>query len=144
MSTKIKNITITGIRGVRDSIALPLNEKSALLYGDNGTGKSSVSDAIEWFYTDKVSHLAGSKIDLKDALKNSYLNESDPSSIEISYNRNLLNATKSLFYKRGRLLSEISNSSEEFKKYYTDSEGENLLLRYQLLRDFVDQTKGEK
>lgn len=142
--TKIKNISIKGIRGVRDSIALPLNEKSVLLYGDNGTGKSSISDSIEWFYTDKVSHLSGSEIDLKDALRNAYLAENENSSITISYNRNILDTTKNLFNKRGKLVSELSNSAEDFQKYYSDSENENLLLRYQFLRDFIDQTKGDK
>ena len=77
MATKIKNISITGLRGIKDSISLPLNEKSILLYGDNGTGKSSISDAIEWFYTDRVSHLSGSEIDLKEALRNSHQKDSD-------------------------------------------------------------------
>lgn len=50
MATIIKNIaSITGVRGIKDSISLPLNEKSILLYGDNGT----IADA-EWFYTDRV------------------------------------------------------------------------------------------
>lgn len=141
---KIKSISIKGIRGVRDSITLPLNEKSVLLYGDNGTGKSSISDSIEWFYTDKVSHLSGSEIDLKDALRNSYLTENDTSSIALTYNRNVLDATKSLLNKRGKLVPETSNSTEDFQKYYCDSENENLLLRYQFLRDFIDQTKGDK
>lgn len=142
--TKIKSILIKGIRGVRGSVTLPLNEKSVLLYGDNGTGKSSISDSIEWFYTDKVSHLSGSEIDLKDALRNSYLAENDISSIALTYNRNVLDATKSLLNKRGKLVPELSNSTEDFQKYYSDSENENLLLRYQFLRDFIDQTKGDK
>ncbi len=144
MTTKIKSITIAGIRGIRDTISLPLNEKSVLLYGDNGTGKSSISDAIEWFYTDKVSHLAGSEIDLKDALRNSYQRDDDTASIAISYNRNAIDATKNLFNKRGKLTSEISNSSDDFQKYYSASQNENLLLRYQFLRGFIDKTKGEK
>lgn len=144
MTTKIKSITIAGIRGIRDTISLPLNEKSVLLYGDNGTGKSSISDAIEWFYTDKVSHLSGSEIDLKDALRNSYQRDDDAASIAISYNRNAIDATKNLFNKRGKLTSEISNSSDGFQKYYSASQNENLLLRYQFLRGFIDKTKGEK
>lgn len=144
MTTKIKSITIAGIRGIRDTISLPLNEKSVLLYGDNGTGKSSISDAIEWFYTDKVSHLSGSEIDLKDALRNSYQRDDDTASIAISYNRNAIDATKNLFNKRGKLTSEISNSSDGFQKYYSASQNENLLLRYQFLRGFIDKTKGEK
>ena len=144
MATKIKSISIAGIRGIKDSVSLSLNEKSVLLYGDNGTGKSSISDAIEWFYTDKVSHLSGSEIDLKDALRNSYQKDSDTASIAISYNRNVIDATKSLFIKRGKLTSELSNSSDDFEKYYSASQSENLLLRYQFLRDFIDQTKGDK
>ena len=144
MATKIKSISIAGIRGIKDSITLPLNEKSVLLYGDNGTGKSSISDAIEWFYTDKVSHLSGSEIDLKDALRNSYQIDSDTASIEISYNRNVIDASKSLYIKRGKLISELVNSSNDFEEYYAASQGENLLLRYQFLRDFIDQTKSDK
>ena len=144
MATKIKNISITGLRGIKDSISLPLNEKSILLYGDNGTGKSSISDAIEWFYTDRVSHLSGSEIDLKEALRNSHQKDSDTATITISYNRNIIDATRSLFSKKGKLTSEISNSSNDFQNYYKTSESENLLLRYQFLRDFIDQTKGDK
>ena len=144
MTTKIKSISIAGIRGIKDSISLPLNEKSVLLYGDNGTGKSSISDAIEWFYTDKVSHLSGSEIDLKDALRNSYQKDTDAASIAISYKRNAIDATKNLFKKRGKLTYEISNSSDDFQKYYSASQNENLLLRHQFLRGFIDKTKGEK
>jgi recombinational DNA repair ATPase RecF len=144
MATKIKSITIAGIRGIRNVISLPLNEKSVLLYGDNGSGKSSVSDAVEWFYTDKVSHLSGSEIDLKDALRNSHKKETDTSSIAISYNRNVIDATKNLSVKRGKLTSEISNLTDDFQKYFSASQSENLLLRYQFLRDFIDQTKGDK
>ena len=144
MATKIKSITIAGIRGIRNAISLPLNEKSVLLYGDNGSGKSSVSDAIEWFYTDKVSHLSGSEIDLKEALRNSHQKETDTSSIAISYNRNVIDATKKLSVKRGKLSSEISNLTDDFQEYFSASQSENLLLRYQFLRDFIDQTKGDK
>jgi recombinational DNA repair ATPase RecF len=144
MATKIKSLTIAGIRGIQNAISLPLNEKSVLLYGDNGTGKSSVSDAIEWFYTDKVSHLSGSEIDLKDALRNSHQKETDTSSIAIEYNKNVINAKKNLSFKKGKLTSEISNLTDDFQKYFSASQSENLLLRYQYLRDFVDQTKGDK
>jgi DNA repair exonuclease SbcCD ATPase subunit len=144
MATKIKNISISGIRGVKGSITLPLNEKSILLYGDNGTGKSSISDAVEWFYTDKVAHLSGSEIDLKEALRNSNLNDTDISTIAIDYSRNNLNATRKILNKKNKLIVELSNSSEAFQKYYNESGSENLLLRYQQLREFVDQTKGDK
>ena len=144
MTIKIKNISIVGIRGIKESVNLPLNEKSILLYGDNGTGKSSISDAIEWFYTDKVAHLSGSEIDLKEALRNSYKTEEEMSSLAISYNKSTFDSTKTLSVKKKKLTVDLSNKTTGFQEYYNNSENENLLLRYQFLRDFIDQTKGDK
>lgn len=144
MNTKIKSISISGIRGIRHTLTLSLDEKSILLYGDNGTGKSCISDAIEWFFTDKVSHLSGSEIDLKDAIRNSYQKDTDTSYINISFNKNPINARKNLYSKKGKLFSEILNTSSDFHNYFETSQNENLLLRYQFLRNFIDQTKGDK
>ena len=82
MGIKIKDITIKGIRGIKESLILPLNERSVLLYGDNGTGKSSVTDSIEWFFTNNITHLSSAEIDLKDALRNSFISNEETSSIE--------------------------------------------------------------
>lgn len=144
MAIKIKDITLAGIRGVKGSVNLSLNEKSILLYGDNGTGKSSISDAIEWFYTDKVAHLSGSEIDLKEAMRNSYKTEAEVSSIAISYNKSIFDSTKTLSVKKKKLIADLSNKTDDFLKYYNESGNENILLRYQFLRDFIDQTKGDK
>lgn len=141
---KLKNINISGIRGIRDPLRLPLNEKSILLYGDNGTGKSSISDSIEWFYTDKVIHLSSSEIDLKEALRNTYSTDEETSVIDLSYSRSSLDCQRKLFVKKGKLTSESTNATSDFRDYISDSENENLILRYQYLRDFIDQTKGDK
>lgn len=45
---KIKAITIRAVRGIRDEIRLEPRGKSLLIQGDNGTGKSSVVQALEW------------------------------------------------------------------------------------------------
>lgn len=47
---KIKKIEINGIRGIRESLAIPLEGKSIIIYGDNGSGKSSITDSIEWYF----------------------------------------------------------------------------------------------
>ena len=74
MPIKIKNLSISGIRGVQKTIEIPLSEKSILIYGDNGTGKSSISDSLEWFFNNHVKHLSGSEIeacfDMQAYLKN--------------------------------------------------------------------------
>ena len=146
MATKINNITIKGIRGAKDNLELPLNGKSILLYGDNGTGKSSISDSIEWFYTNRVSHLSSnSEIDLKDALRNSALDSDDVSEVNISFVKETdLDCSKTLFNKRDKLTTEFSNTSDVFQQYIDESKEENLLLRYQHLTSFIDDTKGDK
>ena len=64
---KIKSINITGIRGVKDKLPLKLDKKSILIFGENGTGKSSLTDALEWFYKDKIEHLSGAEVGIKNS-----------------------------------------------------------------------------
>ncbi|GHT04181.1 hypothetical protein AGMMS49929_08170 [Endomicrobiia bacterium] len=140
MPIKINNLTISGIRGIQNTINLQLNGKSILLYGENGSGKSSITDAIEWLYKDSVSHLENTEINLKDALRNSYTDKAINSEVYIKDNQNF-NISKKLFYKGSKLVSDLSNTSET---YMLASEKENLLIRYYLLRNFVSQTKSDK
>lgn len=144
MPTKIKKISITGLRGVQKTMELPLSEKSILLYGDNGTGKSSISDSVEWFFNDSVSHLSGSEIELKDAMRNANLNTTDVSSVEMDFSKTTFSSDKTLASKKGKLVTDYSNSSTEFDEYIEKTKSENLVLRYQFLTDFIDKTKGDK
>lgn len=142
---KLNRVSIKGIRGAMEVLHLPLNGRSIALYGDNGTGKSSISDSLEWFFSDKVSHLASTEIDTKDALRNAKLTDDDDSSVSIEFTDEKLNATRSLSSKNKKLISTISNNEDDFKSYITNTIGkENIILRHQFLRDFVDKTKGDK
>ena len=58
MPITIKTMNIHAFRGIPD-LELELNGKSAIVRGENGTGKSSIVDAIEFFFTGRVSHLEG-------------------------------------------------------------------------------------
>lgn len=144
MATKINEINLKGIRGAKDTLKLPLNGKSVLLYGDNGTGKSSISDSLEWFFTDKVEHLSSLEIDLKEALRNAKIDASETSEVTLSFTNNKVDATKSIYYKKAKLVTEFNNTSEDFTKFYTDTKNENLILRFKNLTNFVDNTKTEK
>jgi recombinational DNA repair ATPase RecF len=141
MSIKINNLTISGIRGIQNTINLSLNGKSILLYGENGSGKSSIPDAIEWLYKNSVLHLAkNAEINLKEALRNLYTDKAINSEVSITYNQNFT-ISKKLFYRGSKLISDLSNTSEV---YMLASEKENLLIRYYLLRNFISQTKTDK
>lgn len=142
---KLKQIDIKGLRGVKQELSLELNGKSIVLYGDNGMGKSSISDAIEWFYTNKVAHLGGIEIDLKDALRNASLDEDFVSEACLKfYKKSEYDTAKTLFNKRGKLEQDFTVKTDLIKQYIINSKEENLLLRYKSLNDFVDNTKGDK
>jgi hypothetical protein len=142
---KLKQIDIKGIRGVKDLISLELNGKSIVLYGDNGMGKSSISDAIEWFYTNRVDHLKGTEIDLKDALRNVTVDDDFVSEVGLIFKgKTDFNTAKTLFNKRGSLDQDFTIKTDAIRDYLVQSKEENLLLRYKSLNDFVDITKGDK
>ena len=144
---KVKDIKISGLRGIKKDLNLTLNSpKSVLIYGDNGSGKSSITDAVEWFYKDKVEHLSSEEIGRKgiDALRNISLSDEEDAYIELKFSDSGLDSRKRLFYQRSKLASEYSNSTEEFNAYVKDSLQENLTLRYKDLLRFILYTKTQK
>lgn len=144
MTHKIKNITISGLRGIQGTLELPLDGKSILIYGDNGTGKSSISDSLEWFFNNEVRHLSGSEIDLKEALINSTIAETENSSVEVAFSKATINSSKTFANKKNKLVSVYSNDTDIFSSFLIQAQKENLILRHQSLNEFIDKTKGDK
>jgi len=61
--SEIKKITISGFRGINfPPLELDFQKNgniySMMIYGKNGSGKSSIVDAWEWLFTNKIEHLA--------------------------------------------------------------------------------------
>lgn len=56
--SRISAIDLKAFRGVRDEV-IELAGKSLFILGENGSGKSSIIDALEFFFTGTVSHLEG-------------------------------------------------------------------------------------
>jgi hypothetical protein len=58
----VRQFTIGGFRGILSPLSLQFvkgrTPRSMVIYGRNGTGKSSITDAWEWFHTEKIVHLA--------------------------------------------------------------------------------------
>ena len=58
MTAKIKSIHIKAFRGIPE-LDIPLDSRSLTIKGDNGTGKSSIVEALEFFFTGGISALEG-------------------------------------------------------------------------------------
>lgn len=56
---RIESISLAWFRGAADSVALDLGSKSIVVYGENGSGKSSFVDAVEHvLHAGRIGHLA--------------------------------------------------------------------------------------
>lgn len=144
---KVKSFEISGFRGIRRNINLDLSSgKSVLIYGDNGSGKSSIADTLEWFYYDKVEHLSSEEIGTKgiNALRNIFLSDEEDAYIELKYSDSKYDSRKRLFLKKSKLTSENTNATQAFSDYIDTSLKENLTLRYKDLLRFILSTKTEK
>ena len=141
---KIKTISISGIRGIKEPLTLDLNKKSVLVYGDNGTGKSSVTDAFEWFFFDQIGHLSNEEIGRRkgrDALRNIFIPDSEDGYIELKFDDNKLDTKKSI---DNSLKPSSSNASDEFNEFIVAAQSENLILRYRDLVQFIIAGKTDK
>ena len=59
---KLKRLSVCGFRGILAPLTIDLTHDgqpcSAVIYGRNGTGKSSLTDSWEWLWCERVDHLA--------------------------------------------------------------------------------------
>ena len=141
---KIKSITISGIRGIKSTLPLNLNKRSILIFGENGSGKSSLTDAIEWYYSDGVEHLISKETGAtkgRGSLRNLFIPDNEDAFINIQHSNDKLNATKAI---DSSLKASTSNSTDDFKDYLLATQSENLILRYRDLVEFIIATPGEK
>ncbi len=54
---KIDRLRLRAFRGVRGELSLDLTSPLTLLYAANGTGKTSICDAVEWLLTGRVGRM---------------------------------------------------------------------------------------
>lgn len=141
---KIKSIKISGIRGVKDPLQLDLNSRSILIFGENGSGKSSLTDALEWYYSDGVKHLISKETGAtkgRGSLRNLFISGDEDAFVGIQYSDKRLDATKTI---DSSLKASASNTTDEFKEYLSATQSENLILRYRDLVEFIIATPGDK
>ena len=56
---RLKSLTIEGFRGFRDAAAFDLDASTIIFTGPNGTGKTSVFDALQWVMLGSIKRLEG-------------------------------------------------------------------------------------
>ena len=143
---KIKRLKIKGIRGIREPLNLKLGQNSLLLYGDNGSGKSSITDSVEWFYHNRVAHLSSEEVGPggTKALPSIFLKAGEKGGVVFEFSDDNLNSAKTLSYSGDSLHPEHQNKTDFYRDYLKESQKENLFLRHRDLVEFVLASKKEK
>jgi DNA repair exonuclease SbcCD ATPase subunit len=129
MTERIHRLTLRAFRGVPGTMELDLEGGPSLaVYGDNGTGKSTIADALEWFFTGGIELL--SHEGRQHAVRNLGPAAEEETSVEILTSGSL----------GGKALFPDTRGPEAFSL----ASRETFLLRGRTLADFINKTKTEK
>jgi energy-coupling factor transporter ATP-binding protein EcfA2 len=116
-------------RGVPDTMEVDFGEGQSLaVYGDNGTGKSTIADALEWYFTGGIELL--SHEGRQHAIKNLGPAGGGETAVELVTSGGL----------GGRAVYPDERGAEAFGV----ASRETFLLRGRTLADFINKTKTEK
>ena len=129
MNEKVLRLVMHAFRGVPGQMTVDFGKgESIAVYGDNGTGKSTIADALEWYFTGQIELL--SHEGRQHAVR--YVGgESDGvTAVEIVTN--------------GTLGGKVVLPDERNPEAFDAIRRETFLLRGRTLADFINKTKTEK
>jgi energy-coupling factor transporter ATP-binding protein EcfA2 len=136
---RLQSISMAWFRGAADCVRLELDGKSAVIYGSNGSGKSSFVDAVEYAMTGRIGHLAHEYSGKRQerALINTHIPADIKSEVRINFadeSETMLTIDKSgLCQRTDSATSAITNWSLK-----------RTILRQDEVADFIRETKGAK
>jgi energy-coupling factor transporter ATP-binding protein EcfA2 len=137
---RIESIELSWFRGAADPVALTLECKSKVVYGGNGSGKSSFVDAVEYVLNEgKIKHLAHeySGKHQEKAIPNTHRPDGRKTRIKIRF-QDKSDVTAELD------ASGIAKSSDNRKRAMADWSYQCTTLRQDEVSQFIRDTKGEK
>jgi energy-coupling factor transporter ATP-binding protein EcfA2 len=129
VSERIHRLTMRSFRGVPGEMEVDFGSgQSIAIYGDNGTGKSTIADALEWYFTGGIELL--SHEGRQHAIRNLGANGGEKTSVEVVTSGDL--GGKAVF------------PDERGPEAFGIASRETFLLRGRTLADFINKTKTEK
>ncbi len=138
----VKEIKLSWFRGAASNITLETASKSVVVYGDNGAGKSSFVDAVEYLATGKVGHLAheysGSR--QEKGIRNTHAPAGVNSEIQIVFHDNT--SVGASISPTGH--PSFSSKPSPLMAVFQGWDKQGLLLRQDEVAKFVHDSKGDK
>lgn len=136
MSFKIDRITVQNFRGIRH-LNLPVNGRNLIILGENGSGKSSIVDALEYYFTDRVSQLEGrSDVSKWQSIPN--LN-GGPTAVALTFNGAHPGQEIAKSFPKGRI-----NVPKPLKSFFDLTHKCAFILRRAQLLNFINARDAER
>jgi len=132
---QIDRIKIKAFRGI-PSLELPIHGKNIIIFGENGTGKSSIVDAMEYFFCGKISSFEKTRsITFREHAY--HMNHSlDDLLVEVTFKPN------NIVLKRQSSLNP--SFPDSMKDYYNESKNGNFVLHRSQILEFINCMPSER
>ena len=129
MNEKLQRLVMHAFRGVPGEMTVDFGQgESTVVYGDNGTGKSTIADALEWYFTGEIELL--SHEGRQHAVRYVGGDADGITSVEV--------------LTSGTLGGKVVLPDERTPDMFHALRRETFLLRGRTLADFINKTKTEK
>ncbi len=129
MTERLQRLVMHAFRGVPTEMTVDFgNGESTVIYGENGTGKSTIADALEWFFKGEIELL--SHEGRQHAVRYVGGDDDGATSVEV--------------LTSGTLGGKAMFPDERTPDTFEALRRETFLLRGRTLADFINKTKTEK
>src|SRR6476469_3807337 len=129
VNEKLQRLAMHAFRGVPTEMAVDFWQgESTVGYGENGTGKSTIADALEWYFTGEIELL--SHEGRQHAVRHLGGEDDGVTSVEV--------------LTSGTLGGKVVFPDERTPDMFGALRRETFLLRGRTLADFINKTKTEK
>jgi energy-coupling factor transporter ATP-binding protein EcfA2 len=136
---RFKSVSIAWFRGAAAEVALSPEGKSLVVYGSNGSGKSSFVDAIELAINGKISHLSHEYSGKRQerGIPNSHRKPSDATAVKIRFQDN---TERLIAIAPDGAVSSTGSESPAIASW----DYKRTVLRQNEVAAFIGDTKGDK
>src|SRR5262245_23283627 len=129
VNEKLQRLVMHAFRGIPSEMTVDFGKgDSTVVYGDNGTGKSTIADALEWYFTGEIELL--SHEGRQHAVRYVGGDDNGVTSVEV--------------LTSGTLGGKVVFPDERTPDMFRALRRETFLLRGRTLADFINKTKTEK
>jgi exonuclease SbcC len=105
----ISGMRVEGFRGINTSVDFDFENRSVIIHGNNGVGKSTILQAIEWCLMGKCAHMELDEFGREDALVNMFHSDR-----RASVTLRLTDGKKEVQLKRERKMGKTTRGKSQF------------------------------